>query len=133
MSEPTEQQVEAVAWKRALDCAARQFENYYRADMLADPAQRRVALDDALQHAVGILSLAAAPRQADGWQPISSAPKDGTEIWLGREGRLILGYWSGKRGWMREGLQGEDERVMWEATHWQPHTVPEPPETGGKS
>ncbi len=30
----------------------------------------------------------------DGWQPIETAPRDGTEVLILRDGRLALGWWS---------------------------------------
>lgn len=45
------------AWERALNSAARQFESYVRQGRLETPEQRREALSDALQHAVGLLKL----------------------------------------------------------------------------
>ena len=46
-------------WERALDCAARQFESYVRQGKLATQEERRIAIGDALQHAVGIIQMAA--------------------------------------------------------------------------
>lgn len=45
-------------WQRAIDCAAQQFEGYVRQGKIETPAQRRAALDDAFQHAFGIIELA---------------------------------------------------------------------------
>jgi hypothetical protein len=42
-------------WNRALDCAFHQFESYHRQGQLNTPAERKAALADALQHAVGII------------------------------------------------------------------------------
>jgi hypothetical protein len=44
-------------WETALDCAARQLESYARQGKLSTPEERRIALGDALQHAVGILQI----------------------------------------------------------------------------
>lgn len=44
-------------WKKALDCAAEQYESYVRNGNVGTPERRRVALDDALQHAFGIIEL----------------------------------------------------------------------------
>lgn len=46
-------------WNRAVDCAASQFEGYWRnkKQLLLEAGQRRSALNDALQHAVGILQM----------------------------------------------------------------------------
>ncbi len=70
-------------WKRAIDCAASQFESYVRRNELSTMEQRRAALDDAFQHAYGLLSLALHASQApdgEGWREISAAPKDGQPI-----------------------------------------------------
>jgi hypothetical protein len=53
---------EPVAWERALNCACHQFESYVRQEKLTTPEDRRIALSDALQHAVGLLQIAAPPR-----------------------------------------------------------------------
>lgn len=46
-------------WKRALTSAANQFEMYVRlSGALSTPTKRMAALDDALQHAVGLIRLA---------------------------------------------------------------------------
>jgi hypothetical protein len=45
-------------WNRALDCAFRQFESYYRQGKLNTPAERKLALADALQHALGLIRVA---------------------------------------------------------------------------
>lgn len=44
-------------WERALDCAARQFETYARRGQIGTPEDRRIALSDALQHAIGLLRM----------------------------------------------------------------------------
>jgi hypothetical protein len=69
------------------------------------------------------------------WQPIETAPKDGTRI-LGYDGSTVSGtYWHDSfREWRNEseaagdnhGWYGHDR---WVPTHWQP--LPEPPSAGG--
>ena len=54
---PDDAAIDDAAWERALKCACSQFESYARKDQLATPEQRRIALDDAMQHAVGLLKL----------------------------------------------------------------------------
>ncbi len=101
-----------------------------------------------LQCAVAIRALP----DADGWQPIDTAPKDGTEIILARDDRVTSGFWmnevevmgsefhstgaylgqyptgeikeAGWAGWMSQdgGFTGEQP-----PTHW--HPLPKPPET----
>lgn len=55
----SEASISDAAWKRALGCAARQYECHVRRGDVDTPEQRLRALDDALQHAVGLLSLEA--------------------------------------------------------------------------
>ena len=68
-----------------------------------------------------------------GWQPIETAPKDGTRILLGRfgkpkcdmNGRIMVDWYrqqSDKAGFT--GF-GKFNTTYWPATHWQP--LPEPP------
>jgi hypothetical protein len=67
------------------------------------------------------------------WQPIETAPKDGTEILLGNSTWVDLGYWAvnlngeGGEGWTCEVVQswGMEEYAYCKPTHWQP--APEPP------
>lgn len=74
-------------------------------------------------------------RIADGWQPIETAPKDGTPILVWDESmgyynahshgqddrRYAIGYWRTKsgKGW------GNRNTSRPEPTHWQP--LPDPP------
>jgi hypothetical protein len=66
----------------------------------------------------------------DGWRPIATAPRDGTEIIYRRRGR-----WEGAIGRCRwdAGAYGEDEPAWWDVDadqeaypgHWMP--LPTPP------
>ena len=66
------------------------------------------------------------------WQPIESAPKDGTVVFLGwesKEGEIIhpeeRGLWNFVIDeWCHDG-ELEDYYVMFHPTHWMP--LPEPP------
>jgi hypothetical protein len=64
------------------------------------------------------------------WKSIETAPKDGTEIWLGaaaddpRRQRVGVGYWHGRRGWQSS---HDDTDLVWRPSHWQEYFVPEPP------
>jgi len=54
------------------------------------------------------------------WQPIETAPKDGTRVLLGFMGGTVLsGSW--RHGWAADGSLQNDLRP----THWQP--LPNPP------
>ena len=62
-----------------------------------------------------------------GWQPIETAPKDGSTIVLGGYGWTRRGYWAidnfignGQPTW-----SSEDGHGCGEVTHWMP--LPEPP------
>lgn len=60
-------------------------------------------------------ALAATPKHIDGWQDISSAPKDGTKIRLKDENeKEIVGFWS--KHWK---IWGDGIREFW-PTHWLP-------------
>lgn len=73
------------------------------------------------------------------WQPIETAPKDGTRVLLYRESRfewtrIIVGQWDTERFankprpyWTHdlERLTGKTEARATTVTHWQP--LPEPP------
>lgn len=55
------------------------------------------------------------------WQPIETAPKDGTQILLGKVGgSMIVGFWNGY-AWDDGDF---DSNVSW-PSHWMP--LPEPP------
>lgn len=71
------------------------------------------------------------------WQPIETAPKDGTEIWLGCPGHRAVGYWGTLGvlpGWISrmgptpyDGDWPIEEHLGGnQPTHWQP--APEPPD-----
>lgn len=73
---------------------------------------------------------------ANGWEPINSAPKDGTKILLGRfvpgcehDGRVRIDWW---RSHIKAGFTGfgKFNPVYWPATHWM-HLPPRPDRDGG--
>lgn len=68
----------------------------------------------------------AAHRKHSGWRPISSAPKDQV-IWLGAEGNLRVGFWSGDQwsDWVKAECSGRRD-LHFVPTHWQ--YTPTPPE-----
>ena len=68
-------------------------------------------------------AIAAWNRRSDGWRPIESAPKDGTQVLLVDDAptpEAVIGYWDENTDWRH--VPGE-----WplSPTHWQP--LPAPP------
>lgn len=72
------------------------------------------------------------------WQPIESAPKDGTKILVGRfvekcphgaNGRMAVDYWHNSG--QKYGFTGfaRFNNSYWPATHWMP--LPPPPQEAG--
>lgn len=65
----------------------------------------------------------------DSWQPIETAPKDGTRIWVNRAGNPSQAgrrVWWGKVGVARHGWKvAASKEMRYEPTHWQP--LPAPP------
>ena len=56
-----------------------------------------------------------------GWQPIETAPKDGSRVMLWIDGGSEFGFWNG-RSWD----DGDFVNDLGAATHWMP--LPPPPE-----
>jgi hypothetical protein len=63
------------------------------------------------------------------WQPIETAPKDGTQVLLCSDGGAVwMGHWVGRsgaykiNGWTRYNCVD----IGWEPSNWMP--LPEPPE-----
>lgn len=87
-----------------------------------------------------------APMQQSGWQPIETAPKDGTEILLGVDIATVWivrnGRWDNGEYWEEQGFDSQEEITGWwaytnsvgqemlcgiyEPTHWM--LMKEPPE-----
>lgn len=64
--------------------------------------------------------------RGEGWQPIETAPKDGTTILIAHERAVFDGYWSEPgNGWVDgdEALSGD--LITYLVTHWRP--LPAPP------
>jgi hypothetical protein len=59
-----------------------------------------------------------------GWQPIETAPKDGTEILAVWCGKLMLALWNTEANNWQEYSNGDFD-TGGELTHWMP--LPEPP------
>jgi hypothetical protein len=58
-----------------------------------------------------------------GWQPIETAPKDGTDIWLGRvNGCRQIAFWKRHQN---EWYDRNWHIITFTPTHWMP--LPEPP------
>jgi hypothetical protein len=75
---------------------------------------------------------ATAARETGEWQPISMAPLDGTEVWLGDVTHVVTGWWDiPDQCWTDYNgpVDGEPSPVegSFKPTHWQPFVVPEPP------
>jgi hypothetical protein len=69
-------------------------------------------------------------RKHTGWQPISTAPKDGTRILVFQNGGRGIAWWQGTGGepshlWCHH---DGDFRAYCNPTHWMP--LPPPPEQG---
>lgn len=65
-------------------------------------ALRTPAFDDAMRSIEKIFELRAAlveKARPIGWQPIETAPKDGTEIIASKNGKLFIVDWSPQNGW----------------------------------
>jgi hypothetical protein len=69
-----------------------------------------------------------------GWQPIETAPKDGTIIWLGQPNCLRVGFWASGKEYEHKGSVGggwrdfnECRDLRFEPTHWQPTPNAPPP------
>lgn len=67
----------------------------------------------------------------DSWQPIETAPKDGTELLLFDDGEWWLGYWkevNGNFDWYESGTYSPfrpEECIFLNPSHWKPLSVPE--------
>lgn len=81
--------------------------------------------DDIYKFALKMLQEAVA--EAKAWQPVETAPKDGTFIWLLSDSFAIrIGYWKGGR-WVdlaKAEARGACD-LSFEPSHWMP--LPEPP------
>ena len=72
------------------------------------------------------------------WQPIETAPKDGSEVLLfsPRKSMIWIGYYTthartGEGGWIVSQLTGLPEFCPWQPTRWMP--LPAPPVSGLES
>lgn len=102
-------------------------------NLLAEAASRIRALSEALQEACHERDGLLVPE----WQPIETAPKDGTVIWLAKEGHMRLGLWTNGAehenhgtkdgGWIDwVNAHGTGPRgLRFAPTHWMP--LPTPP------
>lgn len=76
------------------------------------------------------LEAAEARLSSQGWQPIETAPKDGTPVLVWDGSDAMVSYWSNVTG-----LDGDGEWHTWalcaeQPTHWMP--LPQPPKEGPK-
>jgi hypothetical protein len=63
--------VTSEAWQKALDCAYSIMEDYFAKPHISTEAGRKKALDEAMQHAFGMLSLGLAQRAIDSGGPVT--------------------------------------------------------------
>jgi hypothetical protein len=64
------------------------------------------------------------------WQPIETAPKDGTNILLGWPTMVLSGYWAdwrSRKSWVTSRGEYSDKYAP---THWMP--LPDPPVAGSR-
>ena len=56
------------------------------------------------------------------WQPIETAPRDGSEILVAANGLISLVIWYDGLGWQlsETGKNAEDADLCFEPTHWMP-------------
>jgi hypothetical protein len=80
-----------------------------------------------IEDAADILERAGAPGSRDGWQPISSAPKDGRLVWLVQNGDALglsaahqfAGYYVPDKRYAAGGFwQMQDRNYVAQPTHW---------------
>ena len=69
-------------------------------------------------------SQAASAVQRSAWQPIETAPRDGSQI-LVWDGKDVFIAWCCKGRWMYDDLMESPYLTPWHPTHWQP--LPSPP------
>ena len=101
-------------------------------DFLTQAAARIRQLSQDLQEACHDRDRYQAEVERMGWQPIETAPKDGTQVLVGRfvkecpygkNGRVRADFWDAKRrGWT---VWDRFNAQYWPPTHWQP--LPPPP------
>ena len=89
----------------------------------ADPTMRK---SDLMQDRMRAAIAAYQAEVGEGWQPIESAPKDGTSILIFC-GFSIVGSWVTDGARVKNGWSDDKQGInpIFMATHWQP--LPEPP------
>jgi hypothetical protein len=66
------------------------------------------------------------PEKGDGWQPIETAPRDGTEILTIRSnGYIAKGRWYDNPFGRQDTVIENESGKWWSVTHWMP--LPPPP------
>src|SRR5690606_36923841 len=83
----------------------------------------KAAAWDAMRAYRAMLSAAPTPPVDDGWQPIETAPRDGTDVLLWDGEEIFVGYWSDSiwvspGAWVKE--EHRSDTVTYLPTHWQP-------------
>ena len=133
---PTQKQIEAGAegYERVYHLMDRTITR-----LRAEKAELREALEDLLYLKRGCFERAeiilAKTNKAGAWQPIETAPKDGTDIWLGRFGahnERLIGFWyKPHKHWKDYYSSGE---LCFTPTHWRPlQTAPTAADADPKS
>lgn len=117
MSGPTQEKV--VEWARDAGFGG----SNYGKHLMTDSFGSQVCLSD-IQHLVAI-AYAAGQASKQEWQPIETAPKDGTRIWIyserrgTREARFYQEFEDGT-SWYDVMVGGGPMTIFYDATHWMP-------------
>lgn len=78
---------------------------------------------------LGARAALAAIEAADGWQPIETAPKNGTALLVGHEQAVFDAWWNGS-AWVDGTTNFFDDENEFSPTHWRP--LPAPPAKEGE-
>lgn len=83
--------------------------------------------DPSSREKIAALKAAIALMRGQSWQPISTAPRDGSEVLISNFGRsvVVASYERDYGGWCYRWHPYDGPSVYGDATHWQP--LPTPP------
>lgn len=100
-----------VEWERSLRAVEAVLAGMPSAPMPADPTAPAKGADPSK-----------APATETGWQPIETAPRDGSEIWTYGPDGVMSGYFSESSYWHGQWMHWESrsDGVPLDPTHWQP-------------